>query len=123
MRILRDEDGAVTIEFVLWLPFFLLIIAMVVDLTFIFMGHATMSDATADAARCWAVKSCTVTEAIARVQAEGQFAGVVPVVNPSFTNGAVQLDASMDIGELTVLGFFDWGDSVSTRVVQLQEGF
>lgn len=46
-----DEHGAITIEFVTWMPAFAAMLAFVIDFSFIFMTNSSMWDSARDAAR------------------------------------------------------------------------
>lgn len=58
-----DERGAATVEFVLWLPFFLTLLAAITDLSFIFTTNASMWDTARDTARRLALHQVTVEQA------------------------------------------------------------
>lgn len=40
MKFLKDNDGAITVESVLWLPFYALFLVMIVDVSLMFNGQA-----------------------------------------------------------------------------------
>jgi Flp pilus assembly pilin Flp len=48
----RNQEGAAAIEFVLWMPFFIVLLAIITDFTFLYMTNASMwsSAREADAA-------------------------------------------------------------------------
>jgi len=48
---LKDDRGSSTMEFVLWLPLFMLILLMTADATFIYLSYTEMLNASRDAAR------------------------------------------------------------------------
>lgn len=48
---LGDERGSVTIEFVLWVPVIMVLIAIVIDATTIYITHAEMWNVARDTAR------------------------------------------------------------------------
>lgn len=50
-RFLRDEHGSVTIEFVLWIPVILVLVAIVIDATTIYVTHTEMWNVARDTAR------------------------------------------------------------------------
>ena len=58
----RDEsEGSSTIEFVIWLLFFLLVFVLILDLSILFMNHARISQLIITANRSYAVgtlRSC-----------------------------------------------------------------
>ena len=58
-----DERGSATVEFVLWLPFFITLIAAIADLSFIFTTNASMWDVARDTARRLALHQVTAEQA------------------------------------------------------------
>ncbi len=50
-RFLVDERGSATMEFVLWVPVFALILIVLVDATFVYLSFTQMLNASRDAAR------------------------------------------------------------------------
>ena len=50
-RFRRDETGALTIEFVLWVPLFLGVLLLVVDATTIYITHSEMTNVARDTVR------------------------------------------------------------------------
>ena len=54
-RFRKDENGAVTVAFVLWLPFFVMVLIMVADLALIFYGQARAHEIAENANRSLSV--------------------------------------------------------------------
>jgi Flp pilus assembly protein TadG len=54
-RFLRRSDGSATVEVVLWIPFFLLLIALIADASLLFNRQAQMLRAVQDANRAYSV--------------------------------------------------------------------
>ena len=50
-RFCRDETGSVTIEFILWIPLIMALVALVVDATTIYITHTEMQNVARDTAR------------------------------------------------------------------------
>lgn len=53
VEIRRDEDGSISIEFVLWIPIFIILIAIITDLSIVYAVNANMYDVARDTARRW----------------------------------------------------------------------
>ncbi|NNU79124.1 pilus assembly protein [Halovulum dunhuangense] len=127
-RFLRmDEDGGTnTIEFVLWLPIFILILALVVDVCFLFLAQAVTFDVASDTARRRAVNFFTTDAAASNFLAtEATFNNTAPVVATVTTSG-VEVTARVefapgDLDLIGVLGFIS-SDRMSVQVLQLKEG-
>lgn len=58
-----SRDGSATVEFVLWFPVFVTMIAVITDLSFIYTTNASMWDAARDTARRMALRQMDVAEA------------------------------------------------------------
>ncbi|WP_160314424.1 TadE/TadG family type IV pilus assembly protein [Candidatus Rhodobacter oscarellae] len=73
----EGEAGGITIEYVLWLPFFLALILFFVDVSLTMSAHARMYDAARDAARAIVTGKSTASEAsadaISLLQGAGSF--------------------------------------------------
>lgn len=121
----HDEDGAPsTLEFILLLPVFMLIAALVVDLTFLFMAQARLHDVATFATRSWAVGTMTVSEADLYAETRDIILSATPVATPLIDAGAITMTLSMSAAQATpfgILGFLT-GDDISTTVTQLREG-
>lgn len=59
----RSKDGSATVEFVLWFPVFVTMIAVITDLSFIYTTNASMWDAARDTARRMAFRQIDAAEA------------------------------------------------------------
>ena len=67
-RFRRDEGGALTIEFLLWVPIIMGVLVIVIDATTIYVTHAEMWNVARDTARRM-VTGSVVTEAQAQAYA------------------------------------------------------
>lgn len=64
----RREDGAATVEFVLWVPIFMLILGFVVDVTTVMFQQSRHYDIARDASRQVALGLKTTVEARTEVE-------------------------------------------------------
>lgn len=62
-RIARDEDGGATVEFVLWLPIFMVVVALIVDSTMLLQTQSRFFDLARNASRQVATGAMTEAEA------------------------------------------------------------
>ena len=62
-----NDDGGVTVEFVIWFPFIMGVLALITDLSFIYTINASMYDSARDGARRMALHLSTADEAEAFV--------------------------------------------------------
>ena len=67
-RFARQQDGNVTIEYVLWLPIWVVIMTMTVDVTILFHQKSQLYLAARDMSRQVSVGSMTTSEAEASVE-------------------------------------------------------
>ncbi|MBD3624261.1 MAG: pilus assembly protein [Rhodobacteraceae bacterium] len=125
-----DEDGGTTtIEFVLWLPIFIAILSIVVDVCFVFLAQAKMYDVASDTARQYAVRTLS-TEAAAKTYAEGkgEFNGETPTVTvtENSSEGTVEVVITHNIADIDITGIFSSiasfsSDTISATVYQVVE--
>ena len=121
-----DEDGGTTtIEFVLWLPIFILILSLVIDVCFVFLGQAVMYDVASDAARRVSIgQDVATTQTYAEQKAE--FLGATPTVTITDppVDGAYTVTIEHDLQDIDVVGILGFlaSDKISAVVTQLKEG-
>lgn len=136
----RDESGGTTtIEFVLWLPIFVLILSLIVDVSFLFLRQAIMYDVASDTARRYAVGAFAgaspadsgtanevgTEEETAKVFAQNAatFGSVIPNVSVNEANGAVTVAVSHALQDVDVTGVLNFvaSQTIDATVVQLVE--
>lgn len=112
--VFADERGAVTVEFVTWMPAFAAMLAFIVDFSFVFLTNSSMWDSARDAARRIALHKMTADQAEEyvldslftpshnfRVEAiEGEEEVVVTVVTPINDATAFRIYSSLLPGNL-----------------------
>lgn len=69
MKFLRDDDGSATIEFVLWTPFLMAVIVLIVDVSLVLFANGTMYDQARTVGRDLAVGAITDTAAEEKITA------------------------------------------------------
>ncbi len=60
----REDDGAATIEAVLWLPFYIMLFGLLVDVSMIFHGQSKLLRIVQDANRNMSIGRLTTTAAV-----------------------------------------------------------
>lgn len=85
------RDGGATVEFVIWMPFFLMLFAAVVDVSLLLNWRSRMFDAAGDAGRMVALNRMSTSEA-------EQFA--IDRFDGKFMEASSELD--LDAGYITV---------------------
>jgi Flp pilus assembly protein TadG len=104
---LRDERGSATIEFVLWVPVFVIILVAATDATILYLHHTEMWNVSRDVARRVAVGDMTEADAAAVVGNEMflySSAYTVSTSNPTDLDVSIQIQTS--IADASVFGFF-----------------
>jgi Flp pilus assembly protein TadG len=106
-RFLRREDGSATVEAVIWLPIFFLVLFLMVDVALVFVGQSEALRVVQDANRNMSIgrfRTVAETEAYVEEQLAGLSPGVqaVSVVNA----GIVTTTVTMPARDLQMSGFF-----------------
>jgi Flp pilus assembly protein TadG len=66
-RRIMAEDGSATVEAVLWIPFFMLLLALIADASFLFHRQAQMLRAVQDVNRAFSTGQIESTEAVQEI--------------------------------------------------------
>ncbi len=106
-RFLRDERGSATIEFVLWVPVFVIILVAATDATVLDLHHTEMWNVSRDVARRVAVGDMTEADAAAAVQNEMfLYSRAYTVATSNPTELDVRIMIQTNVGDASVFGFF-----------------
>ena len=96
----RDEDAAITVAFVLWVPVFVLILALTVDATVLFISQANMWSVARDTSRFMAIGLYSTTDAEAYAAAQLPIWGEQSTIVASRNANFVTINLSVPIGEV-----------------------
>jgi len=110
-----DDTGAVTVEFVLWVPVFLLILAVTVDVSLLFLRQSNLTQVARDTARQVAIHQLTTrTAAVNYAQSAGTFAGAQPVatVNLDAATSLVTVNLAIPVSQVSIFGVLSIGGSL-----------
>ncbi|MGB3316440.1 MAG: TadE/TadG family type IV pilus assembly protein [Albidovulum sp.] len=101
----RNEDGAATIEAVLWLPFYLMLFGLLADVSMVFHGQSKLLRIVQDANRNMSVGRLTTTaEVIDFVEARaGVFATPTSVSN-NIAAGLITTSITVPMSDLDMFG-------------------
>lgn len=118
LRRFRREDGAVTVEAVLWIPFFVFCLTLIADASLIFYGQARALQVAQDANRALSVGTLSSAEEV------GEYiTGTLASMSPNATSQTVSNDGilttvvSMPASDLAAVGFFTSMTSFEMQVV------
>ena len=106
-RFARDESGAVTVEALLWIPFFFGMLLMIVDASAMFYGKTITLRAVQDANRAFSTGSIATEEEVqnhvkSRLASLSQSVSALTEVNGVFVTTTVKIP----IEDLLVSGVF-----------------
>jgi Flp pilus assembly protein TadG len=107
-KFLSDECGSATIEFVLWVPVFVVILVATTDATMLYLQQTEMWNVSRDVARRVAVGDITEADAAVAVQDDLYLYSSAYTVA---TSDPAQLDVTISIQtsvrDASVFGFFE----------------
>ncbi len=107
-QFLRDEHGSATIEFVLWVPVFVVILVAATDATVLYLHHTEMWNVSRDVARRVAVGDMTEADTVNVVQNEMFLysrAYTVATSDPADLDVKIMIQTS--VADASVFGFFE----------------
>ena len=118
-----DENGGVTIEFVLWLPLLMSLFLIATDATVAFMRQSQMWQVSRDTARI--VSRYGMTESAAETYAlqNAAFGSTTPAVDVERSGTEVIVAITTPADALTIFGTLNFalGERITTRVVHAME--
>ncbi len=123
-RLLRDERGAATIEFVLWVPIFATILLAAVDATVLYLHHTEMWNVARDVGRNISVGLITEEQAAAAIEERLFLRSESYFVRTSSTKSLnAQLLIQTNVGDASVFGFFTpiLGNTLQVGLVMRKE--
>lgn len=118
LRRFHREDGAVTVEAALWIPFFVICLTMVADAALIFFGQARALQVAQDANRAYSVGTLASYD-----EAKAYIEGTLDSMSPNATAQTVSNDGiittiiSLPASDLAAIGFFTSLTSFDMQVV------
>jgi Flp pilus assembly protein TadG len=104
-RLVRNEDGAATVEAVLWLPFFVMLFGLLADVSMIFYNQSRLLRIVQDANRNMSVgRLVDSDETIDFVQTQGLAVSPNVTSTSSVTAGLITTTATVPIEDLDLFG-------------------
>lgn len=103
----RDEDGAATVDAVMWIPLLFAILVMVVDVSFLFTNRAELMRLVQDTNRALSTGLLASEEEAETILVERlAAAGGATSVDTTIDNNIITTTVSMPASQLDVLGWF-----------------
>ncbi|MEM9049329.1 MAG: TadE/TadG family type IV pilus assembly protein [Pseudomonadota bacterium] len=124
-RFWHSREGSATIEFVLWIPFFVVLLGILTDSATLYLRQNEMWNVSRDATRLIATGQLDETQALSYAQSNLRFAGTlhydISANDPSST--AKWVEIKVNIGDASVFGFFAAiaNNDLTARAVMRQE--
>lgn len=117
------ESGGATVEFVLWMPIFILIIGLVIDASMAMLAHARIWDVARDTTRQLSIGEMTAAEAKTYAETEAKLSGVTPTVLANDSGDDVWVDISLPISAVTPFNVMGLGGrgNIEARVTMVRE--
>ena len=119
----KDEDGAVSVEFVLWLPVFLAVMVLIVDTTLVYSAEARLWDAARDATRQLSLYQLSEDEVEDYVRENAIGLNGTLTVTASDTGPDVWVQITMPMSDVAVFDVFNLLENpiIAARVTQRAE--
>lgn len=125
-RFLRRQDGTASVEAVLWMPIFIALFGLIVDMSLIFYGQSKVLRVVQDGNRARSI-GITKTPAQTELRITNHLAAldVVATVKSTEVGGIVHTDVTYGAAQLQALGFFTalLGLKVTVSAEHMLEGF
>lgn len=122
-QFLSQEDGTSTVEFVILLPLFTMLLLVVTDASLLFLRHTSLMNISRDTARI--VSRHAMTSAEAKTYAEGtaRTSRSQATAQVTITNGFVTVILSSDAASSAPFGLvsFAVGDKIVARTISTME--
>ena len=114
----RREDGNVTIEAVLWVPFFVVCLTLITDAALIFYGQARATQVAQDGNRAFSVGDLTTTDDT-QAYIEERLAQLSPnaTARTFRDKGLITTVVTVPTGDLDAVGLFTSLTSIDMQVV------
>jgi Flp pilus assembly protein TadG len=106
-KFVADERGNATIEAVIWVPTFVAVLLLVVDVSMIFNGQARLFRLVQDTNRALSVgRLQTTTQAEEKIKSSLAGTTSDPIVKTSITDGIITTTLSVPAKDLDIVGYF-----------------
>ena len=118
IRRFSDDDGAVSVEAVLWLPFFVLMVTLLADVALVFHGQARALEVAQNVNRAYSVGDIATPEE-ASEQLTAELASMSPNAEAyvNYEKGLITTIVVLPTSDLDAVGLFTSLASVDMSVV------
>ncbi|MGG7645489.1 TadE/TadG family type IV pilus assembly protein [Rhodovulum sp. YNF3179] len=116
----RDDDGSVTIEFALWLPFFAALLVLTVDVSMLFMTQSNYWSVARDTARLVARHAMDESAAESYAAARASLTGVTPTTDVTIGTDTVTVLVSVPANQIATFNAFGLATNYDINAVVSQ---
>jgi len=118
-----DEDGAASVEMVLWLPVFILILAFILDVTMTMLAHSLMWDVARDTVRQLSLGRMDAVQAVDHARVAAQMSSTTPTVTASDAGPEVWIEITLPIADVTMFNFIGiaGSETISAKAIMMEE--
>lgn len=122
-KMIRKEDGAVTVDFVMWMPVLFAIILLAADASMAFMRQSQMWQVSRETARIVSRHGMDELTAEAYAKAEATIGNVEPLVDVIVGTTDVTVSISMPIDVMTPFNTLSFAvnENITTSVTHVLE--
>lgn len=111
-RFLRDERGNATIEFVIWIPWFMFLLLMVADASFLYLDMTRMENAARDGARRLSTGQYDTTNVDTAVLKNLPVANTYTISSNCSTAEYACVAIYRPVNQILAFNFMHWGDAI-----------
>ena len=104
-RFRRDEKAAVTVEFVLWLPLFIMILFLIVEVSLLFLTQSSMWNVARDTARRITTHEFDQASAVTHATAAMTFGGHPYTIAADGTGPEVSVTITASVGDVLLFSY------------------
>ncbi len=118
IRKVSDEDGAVSVEAVLWLPFFVLMVTLLADVALVFYGQARALEVAQNVNRSYSVGDIATSEE-AKTEITRELASMSPNAEAyvNYDKGLITTIVVVPTSDLDAVGLLTSLASVDMKIV------
>lgn len=117
LRFLRAEQGASTIEFVIWVPVFALLLGLVADAALIYGGQARILRVVQDGNRAMSIGRVTDTNTLeSQIATQLRPLSARAVVSTTVAGGVINSSVTVPLSDLTATGLVAAFDGLTMTV-------
>ena len=116
-RFRQDDTAAVTVEFVLWLPLFIIILFLIVEVSLLFLTQSSMWNVARDTARRIATHEFNKSSAESHATSAMTFGGHPYTVLADATGPEVSMTITTSVGDVLLFSYSPMAAFAGSKLV------